>query len=205
MISIKKFFKNNFIAGLLVLGPLVATYYLLKFIISLLEKLLPLWMDPQTYLGFKIPGLRIVLAFIIIVWVGVLGRYYIFKKLLKWGEQVLHKLPVISGIYAALKKLINTFMGNKQQSFKNVVMVEFPRAGLYSIGFVTGVNEGETQEQTSEKVINVFIPTTPNPTSGFFVLIPESQLRRLEMSVEQAFALIISGGVIAPKSSHHPS
>lgn len=200
MVSIKNFFKNNFLAGLLVLAPVVATYYLILFMLGILDKFLPWWMDPQTYLKFRIPGLRMILTLILIVVVGALGRYYIFRLFFKWGEDLLHKLPVVSGIYAAIKKLVQTFMGPGQQNFKNVVLVEFPRHGLYSIGFLTGVNEGETQEKMKEKVVNVFIPTTPNPTSGFFVIVPESQITKLNMTIEQAFALIMSGGVVTPKS-----
>ena len=198
--KIKNFFKNNFLAGILVLGPAVATFYLIKFLLGILDTFLPWWLDPQHYLDFKIPGLRIILTLFIIILVGALGRYYIFKVLFRWGEEVLHRLPVVSGIYKAIKQLVGTFMGQGQGGFKNVVLVEFPRKGVYAIGFLTGVTEGETQEKTPERVLNVFIPTTPNPTSGFFVMFPEDQVKRLEMTVEQAFALIVSGGVVTPKS-----
>ncbi len=201
MATIKNFLKNNFLAGVLVLGPLMATFYLIKVLLGLLDTFLPWWLDPQHYLEFKIPGLRILLTLFIIVLVGALGRYYIFKVLFRWGEELLHRLPVVSSIYAAIKKLVGTFMGQGQSGFKNVVLIEFPRKGAYSIGFLTGVNEGETQEKTPEKVVNVFIPTTPNPTSGFFVMFPEDQVKRLDMTVEQAFALIVSGGVVTPKSN----
>ena len=198
--KIKNFFKNNFLAGILVLGPAVATFYLIKFLLGILDTFLPWWLDPQHYLDFKIPGLRIVLTLFIVILIGALGRYYIFKVLFRWGEDLLHKLPVVSGIYKAIKQLVGTFMGQGQGGFKNVVLVEFPRKGVYAIGFLTGVTEGETQEKTPERVLNVFIPTTPNPTSGFFVMFPEDQVKRLEMTVEQAFALIVSGGVVTPKS-----
>ena len=204
MTTLKNFLKSNFFAGILVLGPLVATFYLIRFLIGLLDRFLPHWLDPQTYLHIHIPGMRVILTFVLIVLVGALGRYYIFRMVFKWGEDFLHRLPVVSGIYAAIKKLAHTFMGTGEQSFKNVVMVEFPREGIYSIGFLTGVSQGETQEKTKEKVVNVFIPTTPNPTSGFFIMIPETRVIQMNMSIEQAFALIVSGGVITPKGSSSP-
>lgn len=185
-------------AGILVLGPLVGTYYLIKFLIGIVDNMLPAVLNPETYLGVHIPGLSLLLALLLVILIGILGRYYIFTFFFKWGEQLLHKIPIISGIYGSLRQLMNTIFKSQGGNFKKVVLVPFPSEGMYSIGFSTGTSVGETQEKTQEKVVNVFIPTTPNPTTGFFIMVPENKIIRLDMSVEQAFKLIVSGGIVSP-------
>lgn len=197
----KNFLKNNLIAGILVLMPLVGTYYLIKFIIGLIDNLLPPILNPETYIGFHIPGLSLLLALILVILIGLLGRYYIFRVFFKWGEQLIHRIPVVSGIYGALKQLMDTVFKSKGGEFRKVVLVQFPRIGMYSVGFATGTSIGETQEKTKEKVINVFVPTTPNPTTGFFIMVPEHEVIRLDMTVEQAFKLIVSGGIVTPSQN----
>ena len=201
---VKDFFKHSFIAGFLLLVPVGATFTLIRFIITKSDEiwnLIPAVLRPETHFGFKIPGLGLLLTFLFIVFIGVIGRAYIGKWLIKVGEEFIHKIPLISGVYSAIKQLMDTIFRSQEGSHaekRKVVMIEFPRQGMYSIGFVTSTAQGETQEKTSKKVVNVFIPTTPNPTSGFFVMLPEHELIHLEMTVEEAFKLIISGGIVVP-------
>ena len=207
MTKLKDFLKTNFLTGFLILVPIGATFTLMQFIINKSDnviRLLPHFLRPETYLGFPIPGLGLLLTFIIIIMIGVLGRVYFGKFLIQIGEQIIQKIPFVSGFYAAMKQLMDTIFASSGKGADNrkVVMVEFPRKGLYSIGFVTSVAQGETQEKTTEKVVNVFVPTTPNPTSGFFFMVPQEEVVPLDMSIEEAFKLIVSGGIVSPKNLH---
>jgi uncharacterized membrane protein len=206
MKKIKDFLKNNFITGFLILVPIGAAFTLIGWIIGKSDQviqLLPHAARPETYLGFKIPGLGLLLTFLIIVLIGVMGRVYFVKFFLRVGEHLIKKIPFISSVYSAVKQLMETIFvardGKADQ--RKVVIVEFPRKGIYSVGFLTSVARGVTQEKTKETVMNVFIPTTPNPTSGFLVLVPEQDVISTDMSVEDAFKLIMSGGIVAPPSS----
>lgn len=200
--KIKNFFKHNFVAGFLLLVPIGATFTLINYIIKKSDevwRLIPAQLRPETYLGFNIPGLGLILTFLFIVLIGIFGRIYVGKWLIKTAEEFIHKIPLISGVYSGLKQLMDTTFKNEgTEEKRKVVMVEFPRQGMYSIGFVTSTARGETQEKTAKAVVNVFIPTTPNPTSGFFVMLPESELIMLDMSVNDAFKLIVSGGIVTP-------
>lgn len=209
MKKIKDFLKNNFIAGFLILVPIGAAFTLIGWIIGKSDQiiqLLPPAARPETYLGFKIPGLGLLLTFLIIVLIGILGRVYFVRFFLRVGEHLIKKIPFISGVYSAVKQLMNTVFvardGKTDQ--RKVVIVEFPRKGLYSVGFLTSVAKGVTQEKTKETVVNVFVPTTPNPTSGFLVLVPQEDVISTNMSVEDAFKLIMSGGIVIPPSSSEP-
>lgn len=206
MKKIKDFLKNNFIAGFLILVPIGAAFTLIGWIIGKSDQiiqLLPHAARPETYLGFKIPGLGLLLTFLIIVLIGVLGRIYFVKFFLRVGERLIKKIPFISAVYSAVKQLMDTIFvaraGKTDQ--RKVVIVEFPRKGLYSVGFLTSVAKGITQEKTKETVVNVFVPTTPNPTSGFLVLVPQEDVISTDMTVEDAFKLIMSGGIVSPPSS----
>lgn len=209
MTRLKNFLKNNFIAGFLILVPIGAAFTLIGWIIGKSDQiiqLLPRVARPETYLGFKVPGLGLILTFLIIVFIGVLGRIYFIKFFLRAGELLIKKIPFISGVYSAVKQLMDTIFvareGKRDQ--RKVVIVEFPRKGLYSVGFLTSVAKGVTQEKTKETVVNVFIPTTPNPTSGFLVLVPQEDVISTNMSVEDAFKLIMSGGIVSPNSLSEP-
>ncbi|HBQ21178.1 MAG: hypothetical protein A2Z91_00485 [Deltaproteobacteria bacterium GWA2_38_16] len=207
MIKFKDFLKTNFLTGFLILVPIGATYTLISIIIRKSDeviRLLPHMLRPETYLGFPIPGLGLLLTFILIIFIGVLGRVYFGKFLIQMGENIIHKIPFISGFYAAMKQLMDTMFASSSKGGDNrkVVMVEFPRKGLYSIGFVTSVAKGETQAKTAATVVNVFVPTTPNPTSGFFFMVPQEDITPLNMSIEEAFKLIVSGGIVSPEDLH---
>jgi uncharacterized membrane protein len=197
----RKKVKKIFLTGLAVTIPIGLTIYILIFLISLMDGMLniiPSRLHPDQVLGFRIPGLGIIFTLILILAMGLMTRSILGRRLLLWGETLVYKIPLVRGIYQALKQIVFAMMGTKGESFKRVVLVEFPRKGLYTVAFVTGIASGEVQEKTEERCINIFIPTTPNPTSGFYMMVPENQVVRLDMSVEEAFKLIMSGGIVTP-------
>ena len=181
--------------------PFGLTVYILVFLISLMDGLLsiiPTRLHPDQVLGFHIPGLGVIFTLILIMVMGLTTRSILGRRFLLWGEAVVYRIPLVRGIYQALKQIVHAMMSTKGESFKRVVLVEFPRKGLYTVAFVTGIASGEVQEKTAERCINLFIPTTPNPTSGFYMMVPENEVIRLDMSVEEAFKLIMSGGLVTP-------
>ena len=139
----------------------------------------------------------LVLAVVLISVVGVLARYYIGKKMIDWTDRVMMRVPLLNKIYGAIKQVNEAFAGNKH-SFKTVVLVEFPREGIYSVGFITSEQQGEVQQKTGKNLVSVFVPTTPNPTSGFLILVPEEKVTKLDMSVADAIKYIVSLGSISP-------
>ncbi len=194
--KIKTLLKTYFITGLLVLLPLALTFWILKALLQSMEHLIG---DPiQQYLDIYIPGMGIILLVCLILLVGIFAKNLIGRKLGHLGERILHKIPLVRNIYTSFKQLVNTIFMQGTDNFRGVVLVEFPRKEVFSLGFITGTAFGEVQRLTREKVVNVFIPTTPNPTSGFFVLVPEKQITYLKMTVEEGLKMIISGGMVTP-------
>jgi uncharacterized membrane protein len=199
----RKTLKNIFITGIIAIIPVGVTLYIFFFLINMMDKLLniiPPRFHPDQVFPFHIPGLGIVFTIILILIVGIIVQSYIGKQFVHLGEWIVSKIPFVNGIYNAVKKLVESILGDKGQSFKKVALIEYPRKGLYSVAFVTGMSEGEIQEKTVGRSVNLFVPTTPNPTSGFYIMIPESDVIDLDMTVEEAFTLIISGGMISPPS-----
>jgi uncharacterized membrane protein len=196
----KNLFKKYFMAGLIALLPIAGTLWLLKIIVfgaeNFFQSFIPMRFHPQTLLGYNIPGIGIVIATAIILLTGVLTRLYIGNQLLSLGDRLFGRIPFGKGIYAAIKQFLATITGEGKRSFRRVVLVEFPAPGIFALAFVTGDTQGKAREASQEKLINIFLPTTPNPTTGFFLMVPESKLSYLEISVEDAFKLIISGGVV---------
>jgi uncharacterized membrane protein len=197
----KKAIKNVFLTGIVAIIPVGATIYIIYLMIGIMDKLLeiiPPRFHPDELLPFHIPGLGVIFTIILIFVVGLVVKSYFGKKAVDLGEWILGKIPFISGIYTALKKLAETIFSDKSQSFRRVVMIEYPRKGLYSVAFVTGPSRGEVQTKTTDTMINIFVPTTPNPTSGFYIMVPENDVINLNMTVEEAFTLIMSGGIVTP-------
>jgi len=202
--TIKTGFKKYFITGLLVVVPLYITIYILAVIVNYMDAILeylPDSLHPDIYLPFHIPGIGVIFTIVAIFLVGLLTTNLLGKKLVEIGEGILVKIPFFRGIYKPIKQFIETFFVSGYSGFRKAVLIEFPSKGIYSIGFVTGIASGEVQTKTAEKVVNVFLPTTPNPTTGFYILIPEKDVIPLDMSVEDAFKLIITGGMVGPESS----
>ncbi len=203
--SMFKWFKAKirayFLAGLLVIVPLGVTLFVITAILRLIDRVLviiPPKFHPHTYLPFKIPGLGLVLAIVLVMLTGILVKNYIGRRVVDFGEYILSGIPLVRPVYAAVKQVIQAMFGDTPYAFKRAILVEYPRKGIYALAFVTGRAYGEIKEKTGKEMINVFLPTTPNPTSGFYLVVPEEDTVPLEISVEDAFKLLISGGVVEP-------
>ncbi|MHB8767113.1 MAG: DUF502 domain-containing protein [Deferrisomatales bacterium] len=191
--------RKHFLTGLLVIVPLGLTYYVVSAIVNQMDRvmaILPPRFHPETYLPFTIPGLGVIVTLLIIQTVGFLSANLLGRSVVKFYERVLGRIPVVRTLYVAIKQVLEQMISADADKFRRVVLVEYPRKGIYSLGFVTGVSRGEVQQKTQERVLNVFLPTTPNPTSGFYLLVPEKDAVPLEIPVEQAFKLIMSAGMV---------
>ncbi len=192
--------KNYFLTGLLVILPIFVTVYIVLFLIrgmDALVRFIPTKYLPETLLHY-IPGLGLILAVVLISAVGLLTRNFAGRKVVQLWEDMVDRIPLVRIIYSGVKQLLEAFFVQQTSAFRKVALLEYPRRGAYVIGFITGESRGEVQRRTNKKMINVFVPTTPNPTSGFYVLVPEDDLIVLDMTVEDAFKLIISGGIFSP-------
>ncbi len=197
-ISIFGKLRNYFITGIVVLVPIGITLYLTKFFISVSSKLIPNELNPNSYLPFAIPGLEILLSIIFITIIGSLSLSFIGKKILKIFNDILKRIPILRTIYSAIGQMTET-LAPKKGSKKSVVLVEYPRKGSWAVGFATKDNEGEISKKTNTELVNVFVPTTPNPTSGFLLMFPKSEIIYLDMTFEEASKFIVSAGTSDPK------
>jgi len=191
--------RNYFFTGVVVLIPIGFTLYLTKFLISISAKLIPEKINPNTYLHFSIPGLEIILTILFITIVGGLSLSFLGKKFLQLVDDLFKKIPILRTIYSAILQMTETF-SQKDNSKKSVVLVEYPKKGSWAVGFATKDNKTEMSTKTNEELINVFIPTTPNPTSGFLIMFPKKDLIFLDMTFEEASKFIVSAGTSNPKS-----
>ena len=198
-ISITAKLRNYFITGIVVLVPIGITLYLTKFFIVISSKLIPSEINPNNYLPILIPGLEILLAIIFITLIGYLSLSFIGKKILQLFNDLLKRIPILRTIYSAIGQMAET-LAPKRKSKKSVVLVEYPRKGSWAVGFATKDNKGEISKKTNQKLVNVFIPTTPNPTSGFLLMFPKEDLIYLDMNFEEASKFIVSAGTSNPKS-----
>ena len=189
--------RNNFIAGVVVLIPIGITLYLTVFIINVSSKLIPKEINPNHYLPYNIPGLEILIAVLLITIIGWLSLSFIGKRLFNLFESVLNKIPIIRTVYSAVEQLIETFTKSKSDK-KTVVLIEYPRKGVYAVGFATKENTGEIKKKAGKELINVFVPTTPNPTSGFLLMFPKDEVIYLDLSFEEASKFIVSAGSFNP-------
>ena len=186
--------RNYFITGIVVLIPIGLTLYLTKFIIEFSSNLLPKELNPNYYLPFKIPGLEIIVTVIFITIIGGLSLSFIGKKFLQIFNDLLKRIPILRTIYSAIGQLTETLAPQGRSQKKSVVLVEYPRKGIWAVGFATKDNEGEISEKTESELVNVFVPTTPNPTSGFLLMFLKKEVIYLDMSFEQASKFIVSAG-----------
>ncbi len=195
--NIKKILLTG-IAAIIPVGVTVYIFYIIIKAMNNLVKIIPYRYQPDQLLPFHIPGLGLIFTLILIFLIGLVTTSYLGKKVVSLGELIVGKIPLVRGLYKSVKKLVDAIMSDNGNSFKKVVLIEYPRKGLYSIAFVTGDTRGEVKERTFQNAMNLFVPTTPNPTSGFYIVIPESDVIHLNMTVEEAFTLIMSGGIITP-------
>ncbi len=185
--------RNNFIAGIVVLIPIGITLYLTLFFIRVSGKLIPKEINPNNYLPFNIPGLEIFVALIFITLIGWLSLSFLGKKIFEFLNNILKKIPILRTIYTAIGQMTESFTKTDNNQ-KSVVLLEYPRQGVWAVGFATKENTGIIKEKIKEELINVFVPTTPNPTSGFLLMVPKKDLIYLDISFEQASKFIVSAG-----------
>ena len=191
--------RNYFITGIVVLVPIGITLYLTTFFISISSNLIPQGINPNSYLPFAIPGLEILLSVIFITLIGGLSLSFIGKKVLQLFNDLLKKIPILRTIYSAIGQMTETF-APKKGSKKSVVLIQYPRKGTWAVGFATKENKGEISKKTNTELVNVFVPTTPNPTSGFLLMFPKSEIVYLDMTFEEASKFIVSAGTSDTKT-----
>ena len=193
--------RRYLIAGLLVWVPLIVTGLTIKLLVDLLDftvLLLPPSWRPEAMLGFSIPGTGVVVAIVIVFLTGLVAANILGRRLFELGDSIVDRIPLVRSIYSAVKQVMRTVLEGGEQSFRRVLMVEYPRRGLWTLGFQTGVGVGEVQQRTEQDVITVFVPTTPNPTSGFVIMVPREDAIELDMSVEDGLKFVMSLGVVTP-------
>jgi uncharacterized membrane protein len=185
--------RNNFIAGIVVLIPIAITIYITLFLINISSEIIPKEINPNHYLPYNIPGLEIIISLFLITFIGWLSLSFLGKKLLNIFEKILKKIPILRTIYSAIGQMTASFTKNDKGK-KNVVLVEYPRKGSWAVGFATKENTGQISKKTNQKLVNVFVPTTPNPTSGFLLMFPKDEIIYLDLTFEEASQFIVSAG-----------
>ena len=194
--------RNYFLAGVLITSPISLTIWiawnLIGYIDSRVTPLIPPNWNPETYLPFSVPGLGVLAMVIVLTLVGFFAAGLFGRTLMQMGERMLARVPVVRSIYSGTKQIFETVLAQQSNAFRQVCLIEYPRRGTWAVGFVTGQTVGEVQRRTGDKVINVFIPATPNPTTGFLLFVPQRDIQHLEMTVEEGIKLVISGGIVVP-------
>jgi len=201
------FIRRYLISGLLVWLPIMATIFVLAFIIGILDKsmaLIPHEYQPAQLLGYDLPGVGVVLSILILFFTGMIASNFFGRRLVDFWDAIMGRIPIVRSIHAGVKQVLETLFSPGGKSFRKAVLVEYPRKGLYSIAFLTGDGNSEVNNRLNEKKLTIFIPTTPNPTSGFLMMIPEKDVVELDMSVEVALKFVISLGVMNPAHNHLP-
>ena len=198
--SITLILRNYFITGVVVLIPIGFTLYLSKILIGLSSNLIPSNINPNNYLPYSIPGIEIIISIIIITVVGGLSLSFLGKRILKLIDDLFRRIPVLRTIYSAILQMTETFSNKDGNDKKSVVLIEYPRKGVWAVGFATKENQGEMSKKTNQKLINVFVPTTPNPTSGFLLMFPIDDVIYLDMTFEEASKFIVSAGTSSGKN-----
>lgn len=196
-----KHLRRYLVAGILFWVPVGVTLFVLRVLVDLMDRsllLLPMKYRPEQLFGFNIPGLGIILTLLVLLLTGVLAANYLGRQMVSFWESILHRIPLVRSIYSGAKQVAETLFSDSSQSFKKVLLIEYPRKGLWSLAFLTSDRLEEVQGRTEKEVICVFVPTTPNPTSGFIILVPKDDVVELDMEVEQALKMIISLGVVVP-------
>jgi uncharacterized membrane protein len=195
--------RRYLVAGLLIWVPLGVTVLIIKFLVDMMDQtllLLPPVARPENLLGFRIPGLGLVMTAIVVVGTGMVMTNLFGRQLVRFGERLLERIPVVRGIYSAVKQLTETLFSNSGKSFRKVVLVPYPHPKAWTLAFVTGEGTQEINGKTGQQIVYVFVPTTPNPTSGFFLMFPRADVIELDMSVDEGLKMLLSVGVVVPES-----
>lgn len=197
--------RNYFMAGILVTAPISITIYLgylfVTFVDSKVTPLIPKAYNPENYLPFAIPGIGVIALILALIVIGALTAGFFGRIFNRVSERIMDRVPVLRGVYKATRQIFETILAQQSKAFREAVLVEYPRKGMWVIAFITGTTEGEVQAITDDDLINLFIPTTPNPTSGFLIFVPKSDIIPLAMNVEDALKMVISGGIVTPPDS----
>ncbi len=194
--------RKYIVTGLLVWLPIVVTVLLFRFLITLMDQtlvLLPVELRPESLIGFKLPGIGLILTLLVLIFTGVFAANYVGKTLVTFGEKLFAKIPIVRSVYTAAKNFAEIVFSDTGQSFKKVLLIQYPRKGVYSLAFQTSTSLGEVQKKTGSNVVCVFVPTTPNPTSGFIIIVPKEDVIELDMEIDEAFKMIVSLGVVVPE------
>lgn len=201
-VSLPARLRNYLLAGILVTAPLGITIYLvwlfLQFMDELVIQLIPAQYNPNEYLQFSVPGIGLLISIVFFILVGWAARNFVGRMVISVYEYVITHVPVIKNIYSAIKQIAETMMTSQSKAFREVVLLQYPRAGIWTLGFVTSRVQGEVQRRTDATHIGVFVPTGPNPTSGFLLFVPEQEVIPMKMSVEEAIKMVVSTGLIVP-------
>lgn len=206
-LNIREHLRAYFLAGILVTGPTLLTLYIIWLFVAFIDRsvgaLLPASANPQTYL--HVPGIGLVIVVVFLTFIGALTAGVLGRVYLRTSERVLARMPVVRGIYSAVKQIFETVLAKQSNSFREVVLVEWPRQGMWTIAFVTAAVEGELKRRTSEDTIAVYVPTTPNPTSGYLMFVRRRDIVTLPMTVEEGIKFVLSGGIVAPPARPEPA
>lgn len=201
--------RAYFFAGVLVTAPIAITIYLAWIFVNLVDnqvtRLIPTKYNPETYLPFATPGLGVLTVVLVLVFIGWIAASFLGRFFHKTIDRFLVQLPVIRNIYGTVKQIFETVLAQRSNAFREAVLVEYPRRGIWAIGFITGRTEGEVQNLTEQETVNIFLPTTPNPTSGFLLFLPKRDVVPLSMTVEEAIKMVISGGIVTPPDRRSPA
>lgn len=200
--------RTYLLTGILVTAPFGITIYLgwlfIGFVDGKITPLIPPRYNPETYLPFGVPGLGLLVLVLVLIIIGGLTPGLLGRLVIRLGERMLSGMPVIRSVYGATKQIVETVMSQQKNAFREVVLFEYPRRGSWALGFITGITEGEVQHLTTDDTVNVFLPTTPNPTSGYLLFIPRRELVILDMTVEEGIKMVISGGIVTPPDRRTP-
>ncbi len=194
--------RTYLLAGVLVTAPIGITVYLswlfIDYVDGKITPMIPAKYNPETYLPFSIHGLGLVIVISALILIGALTGGLLGRWVLRSSEHILARMPVVRGIYATVKQVFETVLSHQSEAFRQVVMIEYPRRGIWALGFLTGATLGEVQNLTAQEVLNIFLPTTPNPTSGFLLFVPREDVLLLDMTVEEGIKMVMSGGIVTP-------
>jgi len=193
--------RNRFFAGVIVAIPIVTTVLAVSWVVQKVDsnvfRYIPPKLNPETYLGYAIPGLGLIVSIVALFLLGIIASNFIGKSLIRWGENLFDRVPVVSPIYNSLKQIVQTVAAQKDRAFRDVCLIEYPRKGLWAIGFVTADLGGPPKDELGEGMVCVFVPTTPNPTSGFLLFVKSKDIKILDMTPEEGAKMIISGGMVS--------
>ena len=191
--------RNYLLTGILVTAPITITVWLSWQILQFFDRTVRRMMPPDLYPDISIPGLGLLVVFLGLILVGALTAGLVGRFFVRTSERILNNMPIVRSVYSAIKQILETVLQNKATAFRQVVLIEYPRPGIWALGFVSGPTKGEVRRRLDRELVNVFLPTTPNPTSGFLLFVPKADIRVMNMTIEEGIKLVVSGGIVTPE------